>query len=184
MSLITNELKDLVINVDEAERLCRYIGITVKDFAEFVNEVFNSDNVTSEKLETEDFLLMGDFEVSAVSSDKKNALAVGVFPKKELEQDGPYKMAAFLVFKADFFENGDPLYEKFSKDLELSDGEYPFVYISKVNEKFSYVTSEELCETKIPFTWFEDNEIPELFPRNNEYESLLLMNFGEKNNVG
>ena len=45
MSLITNELKDLVINVDEAERLCRYIGITVKDFAEFVNEVFNSDNV-------------------------------------------------------------------------------------------------------------------------------------------
>lgn len=184
MRLITNELKDLVINVDEAERLCRYIGIKVKDFAEFINVVFNSDNVMSEKLETEDFIVTGDFEVGKVSSDKKNALAIGLFPKKELQEDGPYKMSAFFVFRAIFFENGDPLYKKFSKDLELSDGEYPFVYISKINETFSYVMSEELFETKIPFTWFEDNDVPELFPRNNEYESLILMNFGEKNNVG
>ncbi len=184
MSLITNELKDLVIHVEEAERLCRYIDITVKDFAEFVNKVFNSDNVDSERWETEDFIMLGDFEVGTASSNKKNALAVGVYPKKELQKDGPYKMSAFIIFKAVFFENNDLLYAQFSKEIELSDGEYPFVYISEINDDFSYITGEKIKDSKIPLKWFENNDIPELFPKDDEYESLILMNFGERSYVG
>lgn len=183
MDLITNKLKDLVVNADEARRLCHYINMTIEDFAEFVNNVFNSDSTTPEKWETEDFIIIGEFEVGTVSSSQKNALAVGIFPKKEKQEDGPYKMSAFIMFKAIFFENGDLMYDDFSRNIGLSDGEYPFVYISEINDDFSYITGEKIKDSKIPLKWFENNNIPELFPKDNEYESLILMNFGERSYV-
>lgn len=177
MKLLTNNFKDLVINQQEVNRLLKYIDVTEHQFLYFVEKVFNSDKTFEEEFETKEFLLTGDFITGDQFKSTKNILSISVFPKALLN-DKIYQRYANIQFKAEFFEFDDPIYKKLSKEIEIEEVDYPYVYISKIFSESSYLIFEDLSGLKAPFNWIENTGYPNLFNDGEELKDLALLNFG------